>query len=84
MLEQIDIPRAQRLYPVRLVRSGLAGCLEQLCDDLRIGLSIKAYVVESTSIPYLLTNGRDDSPAPSARCQEDGSVDIEENEFGHP
>ena len=80
--QQIDIAPADGSYPLRRMRPRMAGGLEQLGDNLGVGLAAEPNPVEGGYVSNLLSNGRDDSAAGGAVGQENGAVDVEEDELG--
>src|SRR4026208_2448932 len=80
MREQVDIAGAECLYPSRSVGARVPRGLEQLAHDLRIGLAIEAYPLHRPSLADLLPDRSQDPPPAGAGGQQDGSVNVEEDE----
>jgi hypothetical protein len=64
------------------MRATFTGSLEQLGHDLRIGLSVEPHVVQRRAVSHFFAEGSDYGPTTGTSGQEEGSVDVEQDELG--
>jgi hypothetical protein len=80
--EQFHVAPANRFHSIRSRRSRLARSLEQLGYDLGIGLAVESDPTQGAGIADFLTYGSDNSTPSRPGGQENGAVDIEQDELG--
>ena len=83
-LQQFSVPGADLRDALGIPGVGVSRGHEQLGHDLRVGLAVEAHALECGHVADQLREGLGDRPAPGPGRQQEGAVDIEEDESpGH-
>src|SRR5829696_7210324 len=79
--QELDVAPADPVDPVRRRRVVVSRGCEQLGHDLRIGLAAKRNVAQGTGVADVFANRADDGTASSAGAQQNGAIDIKQDQL---